>query len=95
MDFSLERARLMMPNSEDLKYLLEISWLYNRIVESGSQVPVIDLAYELVLSEEFIAECVRNAMEAKLLTHPKRGSFGGVITLKALRMLRQAGKHVQ
>jgi hypothetical protein len=47
-------------------YLLEISWLYDRIVKSGSQIPVIDLAFELVLAEEFVS----TAMENGLLTNP-------------------------
>jgi hypothetical protein len=54
---------------------------------------VIDLAYELVLAEEFVGECVSTAMENGLLTNPKRGSFGGTITPKALKMLKQVGKH--
>jgi hypothetical protein len=95
MDFALERARSMTPDSNDRDYLLEISWLYDRIVKSGSQIPVIDLAYELVLPEEFVGECVSTAMENGLLTNPKRGSFGGVITPKGLRMLKQRGKHGQ
>ncbi len=73
-------------------YRLEISWLYERIVKSGSHIPVIDLAYELVLSEEFVGECVSTVMENGLLTNPKRGSFGGTITPKALKMLKQVGK---
>ena len=83
----------MTPDSDDWDYLLEISWLYDRIVKSGSQIPVIDLAYELVLSEEFIGECVTTAMDEGLLTNPKRGIFGGVITPKGLRMLKQVGKN--
>ena len=93
MDFALERARSMTPDSDDWDYLLEISWLYDRIVKSGSQIPVIDLAYELVLAEEFVGECVTTAMDKGLLSNPKRGTFGGTITAKALRMLKQAGKH--
>ncbi len=92
MDFALERARSMSPDSDDCDYLLEIYWLYDRIVKSGSQIPVIDLAYELVLAEEFIGECVTTAMDEGLLTNPKRGSFGGTITPKALKMLKQVGK---
>ena len=91
MDFALERARSMTPNSDDWDYLLEISWLYDRIVKSGSQIPVIDLAYELVLAEEFVGECVTTAMDEGLLTNPKRGSFGGAITQKARRRLKQGG----
>jgi hypothetical protein len=91
MDFALERARSMTPDSDDWDYLLEISWLYDRIVKSGSQIPVIDLAYELVLAEDFVGECVTTAMDEGLLTNPKRGSFGGAITQKALRRLKQVG----
>jgi len=92
MDFALERARSMTPDSDDWDYLLEISWLYDRIVKSGSQIPVIDLAYELVLAEDFVGECVTTAMDEGLLTNPKRGTFGGKITPKALRRLKQVGK---
>ena len=92
MDFALERARLMTPDCEDWDYLLEISWLYDRIVKSGSQIPVIDLAYELVLSVDLVGDCVSTAMENGLLTNPKRGSFGCTITKKALKMLNQSGE---
>ena len=92
MDFALERARLMTPDCEDWDYLLEISWLYDRIVKSGSQIPVIDLAYELVLSVDIVGDCVSTAMENGLLTNQKRGSFGGTITKKALKMLNQSGE---
>ena len=95
MDFSIERAHTLKPDVDSEEWLLEIAWLYNRIVESGSQIPVIDLAYELVMSEEFIGECVCTAMEIGLLTSPKRGTFGGLITPKALRRLKQLGKHKQ
>lgn len=95
MDFSLERARSLEPDIESEEWLLEIAWLYNRVVETGSQIPVIDLAYELVLSEEFVGECVSTAMDIGFLTAPKRGTFGGVITPKALRRLKQVGKHRQ
>jgi hypothetical protein len=93
MDFALERIRTLEPDSDNEQYLLEISWLYHRIVQSGSQIPVIDLAYELVLPEDFIGECVYNAMEIGFLTNPKRGTFGGTISQKALRKLKQLGRH--
>ena len=95
MDFALERARTLTPDSDSEEYLLEIAWLYNRVVLTGSQIPVIDLAYELVLPEEFIGECVSTAMEIGFLTTPKRGTFGGKITQEALRELRQVVKHKQ
>ena len=93
MDFALERARTLTPDSDSEEYLLEIAWLYNRVVLTGSQIPVIDLAYELVLPEEFIGECVSTAMDIGFLTAPKRGTFGGKITPNALRKLKQVGKH--
>ena len=52
MDFALERARTLTPDSDSEEYFLEIAWLYNRAFLTGSQIPVIDLAYELVLPEE-------------------------------------------
>jgi len=91
-DFALNRARALKPDSESEEYLLEIAWLYNRIVESGSEIPVIDLAYELVLPQDFVGECVSNAMAFGLINAPKRGTFGGKISQKALRKLRLAGK---
>ena len=65
------------------------------ILGTDAQIPVIDLAYELVLPEEFIGECVSTAMDIGFLTAPKRGTFGGKITPKALRKLKQVGKHRQ
>ncbi|CAN2175085.1 hypothetical protein MCEMZLE2_00145 [Candidatus Nanopelagicaceae bacterium] len=91
-DFALERIRALKPSSEDDEYLLEISWLYDRIVKTGSAIPVIDLAYELVLSEDFIGECVSTAMEVGFIKTPKRGSNGGEISQKALRLLKQTGR---
>jgi hypothetical protein len=67
--------------------------IYNISLQVSSQIPVIDLAYELVLPEEFIGECVSTAMDIGFLTAPKRGTFGGKITPKALRKLKQVGKH--
>jgi hypothetical protein len=81
----------MTPDCDGWDYPLEISWLYDRIVKSGSQIPVIDLAYELALSVDIVGDCVSTAMENSLLTNPERGSFGGTITKKALKMLNQSG----
>lgn len=53
MDFALDRARTLAPDCNDEQYLLEISWLYNRLVHTGTQTPILDLAYELVLSQDF------------------------------------------
>ena len=93
IDFALERIRTLVPSWESEEYLLEIAWLYNRVVLSGSPIPVIDLAYELVQPQDFIGECVSTAMECGLIAAPKRGSNGGLITQKALRRLKQLGKH--
>jgi len=57
------------------------------------RIPNICFAYELVLPEEFIGECVSTAMDIGFLTAPKRGTFGGKITPKALRKLKQVGQH--
>jgi len=47
---------------------------------------------ELVLPQDFVGECVSNAMAFGLINAPKRGTFGGKISQKALRKLRLAGK---
>jgi hypothetical protein len=92
IDFALERIKSLNQDSESEEYLLEISWLYNRIVENGSAEPVIDLAFELVMPKDFVGECVSNAMEMGLIKAPKKNSNGGLISQKALRKLRQIGK---
>ena len=88
IDFALERIRGLKPDSQIAEYLLEIAWLYDRIVQAGSQEPVIDLSYELVLPLEFVAECVRRAMDARLIKLPVKRSNGGRISLRALRKLK-------
>jgi hypothetical protein len=93
LDFALERINSLIPNSNSEEYLLEISWLYDRIVQSGSVEPVIDLSYELVLPKEFVGECVSIAMAIGLIKTPKKGSNGGLISQKALRKLKQIGNH--
>ena len=93
IDFALERIKSLNPDSESEEFLLEISWLYNRIVENGSAEPVIDLAFELVMPKDFVGECVSTAMEWGLIKTPKKNSNGGVISQKALRKLKQIGKH--
>ena len=92
-DFALERIKSLVPDSESEEFLLEISWLYNRVVQSGSVEPVIDLAFELVMPKDFVGECVSTAMEKGLVKTPKKNSNGGLISQKALRKLKQVGKH--
>ena len=92
LDFALERFKSLTPDSVNEEFLLEISWLYNRVVKSGSAEPVIDLAYELVMPKDFVGECVRNAMVLGLIKTPKKGSNGGLISQKALRKLKLIGK---
>ena len=91
LDFALERFKSLTPDSVNEEFLLEISWLYNRVVKSGSAEPVIDLAYELVMPKDFVGECVRNAMVLGLIKTPKKGSNGGLISQKALRKLKLIG----
>lgn len=89
IDFALERIRSLTPDLESEEYLLEIAWMYDRVVQSGSLVPVVDLSYELVLPLNFVADCVSTAMEERLIYTPKKGSNGGRISKKALRKLKQ------
>lgn len=91
-DFALERIKSLIPDSSNEAFLLEISWLYNRVVQTGSAEPVIDLAYELVMPKDFVGECVSTAMELGLIKTPKKDSNGGLISQKALRKLKLIGK---
>ncbi|NBO08464.1 MAG: hypothetical protein EBU43_07350 [Actinobacteria bacterium] len=93
LDFSLERARALTPDLESEAYLLEISWLYDRIVRAGSLTPVLDLSLELVQPFDFVADCVSSAMHHRYLKSPARGSNGGEISQLALRKLKLLGKH--
>lgn len=93
IDFALERIRGLQPDSNSEEFLLEIAWLYDRIVRAGSTVPVVDLAYELVMPLEFVGECVSTAMDLRFICLPKKGSNGGLISQKALRRLKQIGNH--
>ena len=54
---------------------------------------MIDLAYELALPESFVGDCVSNAMHFGLIKTPQKGSNGGLISQKALKKLKQVGKH--
>ena len=92
LDFSLERARTLKPDLESDEYLLEIAWLYDRIVRSKSLTPVLDLSLELVQPFDFIADCVSSAMHSRYLKLPARGSNGGQISQMALRKLKLMGK---
>ena len=92
IDFALERIRSLKPDPNDEAFLLEIAWLYNRVIQSGSMVPVIDLSYELVWPKHFVAECVRNAFECGFIVFSRNESKRAKISQKALRKLRQVGK---
>jgi len=94
LDFALERIRGLEPDADSEEYLIEIAWLYDRIVRSGSTVPVIDLSYELVMPIDFVADCVSTAMDMRFIYLPKKGSNGGLISQKALRRLKQVGNHM-
>ena len=43
IDFALERIRGLQPDSSSEEFLLEIAWLYDRIVRAGSTVPVVEV----------------------------------------------------
>jgi len=94
LDFALMRARALTPNQESEEYLLEIAYLYDRIVRAGSLSPVHDLSLELVQPFDFIADCVSSAMHHRYLKNPVRGSNGGEISQIALRKLKLRGKHL-
>ena len=77
IDFALERIRGLRPDSSSEEFLLEIAWLYDRIVQAGSTVPVVDLAYQLVILLDFVWEWVSTALDLRFICLPNKARMAG------------------
>jgi hypothetical protein len=71
------------------EFLAEIAYLYDQIVRTGTHEPIIDMGMKLIISFEFVGDAVSDAMEARFITSPKKGTWGGEITNKARKVLGQ------
>ena len=60
----------------------------NRVDQIGEEI-----TKKAELPESFVGDCVSNAMHFGLIKTPQKGSNGGLISQKALKKLKQVGKH--
>ena len=90
IEFSVIRLRQIWATEyQSPEFLAEVAYLYDQIVRTGTHEPVIEMGMKLMISFEFVGEAVSLAMEERYLTAPKRGTWGGEITNKALKVLGQ------
>ena len=70
-------------------FLAEIAFLYDHIVKTGTQEPIIDMGMKLMIPFEQVGEMVSYAMEDGYIAAPKQGTWGGTTTQKSLSILGQ------
>ena len=65
MDFALERARNLAPDSDSDEYILEIDWLYNRINKNyqPSQAQVLPTTGLVQIEQLCVLVCERSGRE--------------------------------
>ncbi len=76
-DFASFRFKRELERQNTYDTLRSIAYLYDDLVSKGSEKPVIDLALFVNSPLEDVALLVCDAMDARYLTIPKRGTFGG------------------
>ena len=90
IEFSVIRLRQIWATEwQSPEFLAEVAYLYDQIVKTGTHEPVIEMGMKLMIPFDFVGEAVSLAMEERYLTAPKRGTWGGEITNKALKVLGQ------
>ena len=90
IQFSVTRLRLIWElNWDTPEFLAEIAYLYDQIVQTGTHEPIIDMGMKLMIPFEEVGAAVSNAMDWKYISAPKRGTWGGRITNRALKVLGQ------
>jgi hypothetical protein len=89
IEFSVARIRMLLDRQHTPEFLAEIAFLYDHIVKTGTHEPVIDLGMKLIIPFDQVGQMVLSAMEAGYIAAPKRGTWGGTITRKALKVLGQ------
>jgi hypothetical protein len=90
IDFTVARIHAMWGGAATPEFLAEIAFLYDHIVKTGTHEPVIDVGMKLMIPFAEVGEIVAYAMEEGFIAAPKRGTWGGTITQKALKILGQA-----
>ena len=89
VEFSVQRIHMLIDDRQAPAFLAEIAFLYDHIVQTGTHEPVIDLGMKLMIPFEQVGEIVAHAMEEGFISAPKRGTWGGTITKKSLKILGQ------
>jgi hypothetical protein len=90
IDFTVARIHAMWGGAATPEFLAEIAFLYDHMVKTGTHEPVIDVGMKLMLPFAEVGEIVAYAMEEGFIAAPKKGTWGGTITRKALKILGQA-----
>jgi hypothetical protein len=89
VEFSVQRIHMLMDDRQAPAFLAEIAFLYDHIVQTGTHEPVIDLGMKLMIPFDQVGDMVVDAMSYGYISAPKRGTWGGAITQKALKVLGQ------
>jgi len=89
IEFSVARIRILLDRQDSPEFLAEVAFLYDHIVKTGTHEPVIDLGMKLMIPFELVGQMVANAMADGYIATPKRGTWGGTITQKSLKILGQ------
>ena len=90
IEFSVSRLRQIWDaTSEESQFLAEVAYLYDQIVQTGTQEPIIDVGMKLMIPFTEVGEAVSTAMALGYISAPKQGTFGGRITNKARKVLGQ------
>ena len=71
------------------EYLAEVAFLYDHIVKTGTHEPIIDMGMKLIFPFAQVGDMVETAMSLGYISAPKKGTWGGTITKKSLRILGQ------
>ena len=89
VDLGFVRARKQAEKNSEEEYLSSVAFIYDSFVKAGSQKPVIEVATELGWTVEEAGAAIVSAMECRYLTIPKKNTFGGVITVKGLKVVEK------
>ena len=90
IQFCVARIHMLRKHSSHTpEFLAEVAFLYDDIVKTGTHEPIIDMGMRLFIPFEQVGEMVAYAMENGYIAAPKRGTWGGTITKKSLKILGQ------
>ena len=90
LEFSVSRIiQLWDKDWDDPKFLAEVAYLYDQMVQTGTHEPVIEVGMKLMIPFMEVGNAVSYAMEKGYISAPKKGMFGGVITNKSRKVLGQ------